>query len=226
MIVRQLIGKSDASMAEMLRSIGVTRKHATALQIVGQLAQTCGLILMVEGLVARLATEGWLTTTPGSNKILECRIGLTNEDSVRDLLREAPANVAILNANLSPLDVYARPLIDAVQRRIAELGEQTQEMLVVFSLSDGVAALPIATVVNSIALRVDLDRRPQFLSEAEAMEKLQEITTSDEPVGWMIHLWKLSAERVKKKLQAMKPEENVALALSILDTTPQDLSSD
>lgn len=222
MIVRQLIGKSDASIAEMLRSIGVTPKHAAALQIVGQLAQTCGLILLVEGLAARLAAESWLTMAPGSNKILECRIGLMDADAGHELLRDAPSNLAILDANLSPLDVYARPLIDAIQRRIAGLGEHTHDMLVVFSLSNGVASLPIPPVVKAIALQVSLDRRPQFLSDAEAMEKLQEITTSDEPIGWMVHLWKLAAERVKKQLQTMKPED-VALALSILDTNSQDL---
>ena len=145
-------------------------------------------------------------------------------DAGHELLRDAPTNVAILDANLSPLDVYARPLIDAIQRRIAGLTEHAHDMRVIFSLSDGVAALPLPPVVKTIALQVNLDRRPQFLSEAEAMEKLQEITTSDEPIGWMVHLWKLAAERVKIQLQTMKPED-VALALSILDTTPQDVSS-
>jgi uncharacterized protein (UPF0335 family) len=218
-LVRQPNGNTNSSATEMLRTLGVTPKYAEALQVVGRLSKDCGLILMIEGLAARLAAEGWLTTAEGSSKLLECRIGLTDEGLVQKLLQEAPANLAVLDANLSPLDVYARPLIDLLQRRIVGLGEDAQIMQVVMSLSDGIAALPVPTTVNSIAIRVALDRRPQFLSDVDAARRVDEIAVSDESAEWISRLWKPAAERVKNRLQALSTED-VALVLSVLDTSP------
>lgn len=218
-LVRQPNGNTSSSVTEMLRCLGVTPKYAEALQVVGQLCKDCGLILMIEGLAARLAAEGWLATAEGSSKLLECRIGLTDEGLVQKLLQEAPANLAVLDANLSPLDVYARPLIDLLQRRILGLCEDAQIIQVVISLSDGIAALPVPTTVNSIAIRVALDRHPQFLSDADAIRRVEEIAVLDESAEWISRLWKPAAERVKKRLQDLSTED-VALVLSVLDANP------
>jgi FtsZ-binding cell division protein ZapB len=217
--IRQPRGNTSSSVADVLRSLGVTPRCAQAYEVVGQIAQACGLILVVDGLAARLAAEGWLVAAQGLSKVLECRIGMTDDSSVWALLAESPAGVAMLDANLSPLDAYAIPIIDAVQLRVAGTSAQSLKALVVISLSRGVAALPIPSTVESVSLRVELDRYPQFLSEADARQRMVEIAESDEQTEWLTRLWKPAARRVRDRLNLMSPED-ASLALSVLDVVP------
>lgn len=213
---------AGSAVAAMLQRLGTTPKLAAALQVVGQLAHESGLVLLVEGVAARLAAEAWLGEGGRSGKVLECRVGLTDDLMVQDLVAGELSALAILDANLSPLDIYARPLIDAVQQRIAALNEQGLAARVVMSLSGGLAALPIPPVVESISLRVRLDHVPMFVSEADARAKLEGIGASDSPDGWIARLWRPAAVRVLTRLQTMSQEE-VALAMSVLDEATEPL---
>lgn len=214
--IRPTRGNTSLSVAGVLQSLGVTPKCAKAYEIVGQIAQACGLILVVDGIAARLAAEGWLVAAQGIRQVMECRIGMTDDSSVCALLAESPAGVAMLDANLSPLDAYATSIIDAVQQRVAGTNAPTLSALVVISLSRSVAALPIPSTVESISLRVELDRQPRFLSEADARQRMVEISETDEQPEWLTRLWKPAARRVQNYLNSMSPED-VSLALSVLD---------
>lgn len=214
--IRPPRGNTSSSVADVLRSLGVTPKCAKAYEVVGQIAQACGLILVLDGIAARLAAEGWLVAAQGIRKVLECRIGMTDDSSVCALLAESPAGVAMLDANLSPLDAYATSIIDAVQQRVAGTSAQAISTLVVISLSRSVAALPIPSTVESISLRVELDRQPRFLSEADARQRIVEISETDEQPEWLARLWKPAARRVQNHLNSMSAE-GATLALSVLD---------
>ena len=146
---------------------------------------------------------------------------MTDDSVVRVVVAEAPDAVAILDANLSPLDVYARPLIDMVQRRLSGTGGVGSATKVLLSISGGVAALPVPLMVESISLRVSLDRIPTFLQESDVAERLEEIATSDELVGWFARIWKLAGARVLNHLRSM-PSEDVAFALSALEAAHFD----
>lgn len=206
-----------SSVREALQLLGVTPKWAAALQLVGQLAHASGLVLLIEGLAARLAAEAWLAETPDTAKIVECQIGLTGDGPVRDLLTQQPSGVAILDANLSPLDLYARPLIDAVQRRVVRSDTRTFGARVVMSLSGGLAALPVPPVLESVSLRVGLDRVSAFISDADVRDKLETIAGPDEPDEWIARLWKPAAARVLSQLQSMTLAD-AALAISVLES--------
>lgn len=213
--IRSVPDNTLSSVADVLQSLGVTPRCAKAYAAVGQLAQACGLILVVDGIAARLAAEGWLATTQGIRQVMECRIGMTDDSSVCALLAESPAGVAMLDANLSPLDVYAKSIIDAVQQRVIGTNNAFNAV-VVMSLSRSVAALPLPSTVESISLRVELDRQPQFLSEADAHQRVVEISGTEEQPDWLTRLWKPAARRVQNYLNSMSPED-VSLALSVLD---------
>lgn len=206
---------AGASAADVLQSLGITPKWVAALQTVGQLAHDSGLVLLVDGLVARLAAEGWLADATDSGAIVDCRIGLTDDHLISDLLSGEVRGVAILDANLSPPDVYARPLLDAVQRRIAGSNGQRMDARIVMSLSGSLAALPIPPVLESISLRVGLDRAPEFMGDADAHDKLHEFAGADSSVGWLARLWRPAAVRVLTRLREM-PIEHAALAMSAL----------
>jgi hypothetical protein len=141
---------------------------------------------------------------------------------VRAVVAESPDAIVILDANLSPLDVYARPLIDVVQRRLSGTGAAAIFSKILMSVSDGVAALPLPVVVESISLRVSLDRIPTFLQESEVTVRLEEIATSDELAGWFARMWKPARTRVLNHLRSMPPTD-AAFALSALEAAPAEL---
>ncbi|MEQ1804788.1 MAG: hypothetical protein ABL900_05360 [Burkholderiaceae bacterium] len=219
--VRAVDGNS-ARVSETLPALGVTPKCARAIEVVGKVAHECGLILIIDGLAARVAVESWLGCGAGTGKVLECGIGITDDSAVRVAVAESPEGIAILDANLSPLDVYARPLIDAVQRRLSGTGgsgSATTRMLM--SVSNGIAALPVPAVVESVSLRVSLDRMPTFLKESDVAPRLDEMAAADDEVGWFTRIWKPARVRVLDHLRSM-PLDDAALALSALAAAQLD----
>lgn len=212
---------NSAPLGETLTALGVTPKCARAIEMVGELAHECGLILIIDGLAARIAVESWLGSGAGSGKVLECGIGVTDDSVVRAVVADAPDRVAILDANLSPLDVYGRPLIDAVQRRLSGTGGPASTTRMLMSVSSGVAALPVPAVVESVSLRVSLDRIPTFLQESDAASRLEEMATSDEEAGWFTRIWKPARVRLLNHFRSM-PLDDAALALSALAAARTD----
>ena len=212
---------SSASVIETLRALGVTPKCARAVEVVGSLAHECGLILIIDGLAARIAAESWSGRSAGAGKVLECGIGGTDDGVVRAVIADAPDAIVILDANLSPLDVYARPLIDVVQRRLSGTGAAGNATRILMSVSGGFAALPVPAVVESISLRVSLDRIPTFLQESDVAARLEEIAASDELVGWFARIWKPAGARVLNHLRSM-PLNDAAFAMSALEAAQVD----
>ncbi|MCW5232496.1 hypothetical protein [Verminephrobacter eiseniae] len=223
-ITARVVNGGCAPISETLHSLGVPPKHAKAIETVGKLAHECGLILIIDGLAARIATELWLGEGARTGKVLDCGIGITDDNMVRDALADGPDAIAILDANLSPMDVYARPLIDMVQRRLSGIGGTGTATRSLISISGGIVALPLPPVVEAISLRVSLDRSPPFLQESDAVARLKEIEMSGEMDGWFECLWKPAAERVRSHLQSMTPTD-ATLVLSVLDAQVQTPSN-
>ncbi|MGJ7524830.1 hypothetical protein [Variovorax sp. GB1P17] len=215
-IAPRAVNGGSAPVIETLRALGVTPKCAKGIEAVGKLAHECGLILIIEGLASRIAAELWLGEGTGTSKVLECGIGVTDDSIVRNVLADAPDSFAIVDANLSPMDVYARPLIDVVQRRLSGIGGKGIATRALISISGGLAALPLPLVVESISLRVSLDRIPTFLQESDVVVRLEEISTSDEAGGWFGRLWKPAGTSALNQLRSMALDE-AALILSVLD---------
>ncbi|MFT4103879.1 MAG: hypothetical protein QM674_23220, partial [Burkholderiaceae bacterium] len=200
---------------------GVTPKAARAIEAVGTMARECGLMLIVDGLAARIAVEAWLNEEEKSGTVLECGFGETDDRTVRAALGDASAGLAIMDANLSPFDVYARPLVDAVLRRLAGIDDQAFETRVLMSMVDGTAALPLPAVAESLSLRVYLDRIPMFCQEIEAIAWFEEIEDAEQPVEWFANLWKPARTKVLNYLRAL-PVEEAALILSALDVVQSE----
>jgi hypothetical protein len=214
-IVRSSIA-AGRPMAETLRALGVTPKAARAIEAAGAMASECGLMLIVDGVAARVAAEAWLSEGEKPGTVLECGFGETDDRVVRSALDDDPVALAILDANLSPFDIYARPLVDAVLRRLAGIHDRAFKTRVLMSMVDGTAALPLPAVAESVSLRVYLDRIPVFLQEGDAVAWLEEIEDTEEPVQWFVQLWKPARTKVLNYLRAL-PIEDAALILSALE---------
>jgi hypothetical protein len=219
-IVRSSIA-GGRPMAETLRALGVTPKAARAIGAVGAMAGECGLMLVVDGVAARVAAEAWLGEGEKSGTVLDCGFGETDDRAVRSALDDDPVALAILDANLSPFDIYARPLVDAVLRRLTGISDQAFKTRVLMSMVNGTAALPLPTVAESLSLRVYLDRIPVFFHEGEAVAWLDEIEDTEEPVQWFAQLWKPARTKVLNYLRAL-PEEEAALILSALNVVQSE----
>lgn len=203
------------SVKETLRAIGVAPKAARAIEATGFMARECGLMLVIDGLAGRIAAEAWLCEVEKPGAVLECGFGETDDLPIRSALSNAPAALAILDANLSPFDVYARPLVDALLRRLAGVQDQQFATWVVVSIVDGTAALPLPTVAHSISLRVYLDRAPAFRDESEAEAWFEEIEESEGSTEWLSKLWKPARTKVLNYMKAL-PLEEAALILAAL----------
>ena len=202
-------------VVDVLRTLGVPPRSAKAFQLVGDLAQKSGLILIVEGTASRLAAEDWLAISPGAQKVIECKVGMIDDTSVRAVLAEAPSAIAVLDVNLSALDACAMPVIDAVQERIAGRECVLEKTFFVMSLSRGIAALPVASDLASISLHVNLDLFPELMSEQHASMQLEELTHGDAQDTSLGRLWRPAARRVAERLRELQTEE-LALVLSVL----------
>lgn len=214
-IVRSSIA-GGRPIAETLRALGITPKAVLATEAVGKMARECGLMLIVDGLAARVVAEAWLNEGEKPGTVIECGFGETDDCAVRAALCDFPVALAILDANLSPLDVYARPLVDAVLRRLAGIHDQAFETRVLLSMVEGAAALPLPAVAESLSLRVYLDRVPVFFQESEVVAWFEEIEDTEEPVEWFAKLWKPGRSKVLNYLRALSVEE-ATLILSALD---------
>lgn len=200
---------------ETLRALGVTPKSARAIEAVGNMAHECGFIFIIDGVAGSVAAEAWLSKGERS-EVFECGFGETDDHAIRGVLADAPDALAILEANLSPLDLYARPLIDAVLRRLAGLDGGRFATKVLMSVADGTAALPLPAVVESVSLRVFLDRVPVFVHDNEVAMRLDEIDTAEAPVDWFARIWRPARTRVLSHLRSL-PIEDAALILAALE---------
>ncbi|MET3479335.1 hypothetical protein [Variovorax atrisoli] len=213
-IVRPSIGRRGP-IVETLRALGVMPKAARAIESVGVMARACGLMLIVDGLGGRIAAEAWVDEGEQPGTVLECGFGETDDYTVRAALAGTPTALAILDANLSPLDVYARTLVDSVLRRLAGLHDQSFPTRVVVSMADATVALPLPAVVDSISLRIHLGRTPEFIQHSGAEVWFDEVDDAKEPDEWFKGLWKPARSRVVSYLRTL-PVEEAAIILAAL----------
>lgn len=207
---------SAASVSEALRALGVAPKTAAALEAAGRMSFACGLPLIVDGIAARVAVETWVGSNKQAAMVLECGFGDVADCAIKSLLQSRPSRLAILDANLSPIEVYARPLLDALVRRLSGMDSGQFDMDVLMSAAEGPAALPFPAVVHSLSLRVSLDCLPEFVRDHDVAAWLEDAESMQESVGWAAKLWKPARLRVLGYLRTISTEE-AALALAALE---------
>lgn len=199
-----------------LKALGVTSKHARALEIVGDLAFSAGLFLVIEGTAARLAAEAWASKNTNGSMVLECGVGVTNVPAVAGIAPDEPRSVVILDANLSPIDVYARRLIDYVQRRISNPADEKEHPWILMSLSASIAGLPFPRDVEAVSVRVSLENNVEFLDQEDVQARLEYMENEEADESWASVLWKPAFKGLMAKLKSLGAED-AALAVSVLE---------
>jgi len=199
---------------DLLKSLGLSPKHAKALEVTGDAVFSAGLILVIEGFAARIATEAWGRKYEQGCMLMDCTIGLIDGGQMKGVAIEDTRSIVILDANLSPLDVYARSLLDRVQRRIVS-PEHTKSPRILLSLSDSVASLPLPSKIEALAVRISLDHKLKFIREEDVVAELEDVLDKDAGETWASRLWGPAFNALFQCLKSMSAED-AALVLSVL----------
>lgn len=215
-IVRDLV-PADRGLISILRSFGVPVQRATAFEALGEVALKAGLMVCLKGVAARLAVEGWAKAIGRTAVLFDSTIGLIDTGALRDILAGVPTHdvLALLDANLSALDIYARPISDLVLSRLT-LDDSEPKPAILLALTDGVGSLPLPKTFDSVSVSMNLDTRYIFRSVAD-LEDMMSMATDPEESTPYARLWRPAADRLQMQVEELEPEER-ALVLSILTT--------
>ncbi len=130
-----------------------------------------------------------------------------------------PAAIAILDANLSPFEVYAKPLIDSVQRSILVQESENPCPKVVLSLSDGVAALPLPLSLQGVSFEINLDSEWDE-ADVEACIKWLDADSFSKNIPEMFsHLWRPALRRLHEGLLQLSSGD-ARLFFSVVQRVP------
>jgi hypothetical protein len=214
LVIRDL-APGDKDVISMLRSLGISGQCATAFATVGEIAHKAGLIVCVRGIAARPTVERWARAIANSGVLADSTVGLVDDSALKGILAKVPRPdvVALLDANLSALDIYARPLSDLVLAQLSTFGHG-QPLSIFLTLSDSVGALPLPKTFERVAVLIDLDTRYRFLTVAD-LDELMATATNPEDGTLYVQLWRPAAERLRREIESLEPEER-ALVLSVL----------
>lgn len=208
------LAPSDRDVISTLRTLGVQKQQATAFALLGEVALECGLMLCVKGVAARRAVEDWASAIGKSAVLFDSTVGLLDDNSIKDVLARDPSPdvLAVLDANLSALDIYARPLSDLVLARVTEPTPGPRPTIVL-ALAEGVGSLPLPKTFERISISIDLDERYDFggISDDEGLRS--EVVNPDNGSLYR-RLWRPAADSVCKQIEGLEPEQRV-LVLSI-----------
>jgi hypothetical protein len=147
--------------------------------------------------------------------LIDSTVGLVDDSVVRHVLEKVPVPdlVALLDANLSALDIYARSLADLVIARLAE-PTAAQAVTIFLSLADGVGALPLPSTFERISVLIDLDARYVFRSVLDADDLMAEAVDPEDGTLYA-RLWRPAADSLRTQIEALEPEQRT-LVLSVL----------
>ena len=201
--------------SETLNNLQLSKKHRRAIEIAGELVMRSGLLLIVDGVPSRLVAKAWGRKEKSGCSVIDCTIGMTSSDSLKDPVVDTSDTVVLLDANLSPLDVYARPIIDEVQRSLLGMEEDTPRKFIV-TLTDSVAGLPVPNDVESISVRLHLDKQLKIGFDSEEVSEWLEDLELEEGDTWISKLWGPARTALKTELLEL-PSDEAVLVLSVLD---------
>jgi hypothetical protein len=203
-VLREL-NRIEKPTETVLQEGGISARRASAFSVLGSLVRSAGLILAVRGMAARLIVERWAASV-GKGILVDATIGLLDDSAIRQCINgsERPQVVAVLDANLSALDIYARPLSDAVVSALLEKDGRLQTA-VFLSITESVGHLPVPAALQRISITVELDLEYAFDVE-NVDDALVEAFDADEGVLTK-RLWRPACNRIEECIRALDPRE-------------------
>jgi hypothetical protein len=207
--------RSDSILPDVLRALGILPRHARAIEVAGELALKVGLILVIEGTASRIAVEKWVGSVGRDGLILDCEYGMTSDHGVRALIAGSADTVALLDANVSALELIARPLIEAAQYRLAGLAQVQTSPRILMSFTDGVTGLPAPMSLEAVSLKLSLDQEFSDIDQNAVLAQLEDAIDGENRPEWLARFWRPAGQRIVAALKELSTDD-AALVISML----------
>lgn len=147
----------DKDVAKRLSVLGINSRQAFMLSTLLHTASRCGLMLVLRGAIARHCTQAMARHGAGNVAFVDVPMGLMSASEMSGVVREFDKldALAILNADLSPIEVYGAKLLDLVAERVSDPNPSGKEIII--SCHGGGISLPLPGILERLSLIVELD---------------------------------------------------------------------
>lgn len=161
----------EEGVAQLVR-LGLGRRRADVLTILSDVVSRSGGCLLIRGIDARQYARVLGRIDSESCGFLEVPMGLISSSLVSNVMREAGGlrSIVVQNADLSPINVYATPIIDALVEN--SVGDGGSPLKVILTCAGGEISLPSPLIINRVAVAVDTDQPWEHLERT--LEELDE----------------------------------------------------
>jgi len=158
-------------VAQLMR-LGLGKRRADVLAELVDIVSRSGGCLVFRGIDARHYAKVLGRIDSDSCGFLEVPMGLVSSSQVARAMKQAGGlrSIVVQNADLSPIDVYGMPIIDALVESAVDDGCSSYRVVLV--CAGGEMALPMPHVINRIAVFVDMDK--PWDQEERTLEELDE----------------------------------------------------
>jgi hypothetical protein len=215
LLIRALPAEGELDASSVLQQLGVSKRRAFAIATMTALALKHGLIVCIKGIAARIAAER-LARVMGGGVALDANVGMVDSLSMSELFSSRDAAcVCILDANLSALDIYARPVFDLTLNRLTD-STASERPSFLLSMTNSVGALPYPSPFKSVSIVLDLDARSP-VSTADDLEDLRhEVFAPDAAVTGQ--LWEPALETLKSAVSELPEDAQLAILPLLLES--------
>lgn len=163
---------SASEVTARLSALGINGRQAFVLSMLSEVAERTGAVLILKGSLARQCARALVRQNRDIVAIIDIPMGLTSSDFLRQQLESLAdaKGVALLNADLSPFEIYGAELLDTLMDQA--LSKEANPKLMLMSCLDGDLCLPLPTALRRVSLLVDLDSNwdeaKQLLDEVDS----------------------------------------------------------
>jgi hypothetical protein len=148
---------SQGDVMARLSMLGINRRRAFTLSRLVGIAAVAGVALILKGGMARQCVQSLVRQDRDAVAIVDIPMGLTSSDFLRQTLTDLAElqGAAFLNADLSPIEIYAAELIDLLLEQ-AVLGVPHPKPIML-SCVGGDFSMSIPIALRRLSLVLDLD---------------------------------------------------------------------
>ena len=148
---------SKTDVEARLFGLGINRRRAFILTKLSDLAAASGVALTLKGGVARQCVQTLVRQDRDPTAIIDIPMGLTSCDFLKEALTNLAEikGMALINADLSPLEIYGAELIDLLVEQ-AMVGV-SNPLPILLSCMGGDFSLPLPQSLRRVSLIIDLN---------------------------------------------------------------------
>ena len=147
----------QAVVVARLSKLGINRRRAFVLSRLVDIAATAGVALILKGGMARQCVQSLVRQDRDPVAIVDIPMGLTSNGFLHQMLTDLAGfqGVAFLNADLSPIEIYAAELIDLLVEQA--MVDAPHSRSIMFSCVGGDFSMSIPAALRQLSLVLDLD---------------------------------------------------------------------